>query len=431
MRFAVHTLGCKVNSCESASIADSFISAGYEQAEPPEPADVYIINSCAVTGIAVKKTRQLVSRCKSENPDAIVILCGCFPQAYPDDADGAEGADIVTGNSNKAELPGLVGEFLSLAEEKGRIQLNAVNKLSREFDEKGAGSDLDRTRAFIKIEDGCDRFCTYCIIPTARGRVRSRLPQDIARQAALAAGSGHKEVVLTGINLGCYGQDIDLFLSDAVKAADVDGIERIRLGSLEPEMITPEETEKFARIPKLCPHFHLSLQSGSDAVLKRMRRRYTAEEFSGTVERLRRAFPNCSITTDIMVGFTGETDEEFAESLAFAESIGFAKLHVFPYSIRPGTVAAMRQEQIVPHIKSERSRQMEALSRKLAERFLQSQTGSVQSVLIEKQTDPRYCGGFTPNYTPVRIYGEEIPRHSIVNVKITAARGDHAEGVII
>ena len=423
MTFSILTFGCKVNSCESAAIEEQFLAAGYSVAENNGPADIFIINSCAVTGSGVKKARQAVSHCRSLNPDCITVLCGCYPQAYPDEALRDCHADIITGNADKSRLTELVAQFLA-----GHERVSCVSPLSREFDERSSAADLDRTRAFIKIEDGCDRFCTYCIIPTARGRVRSRKPEDITRQAEQAAAAGNREIVLTGINIGCYGEDIGCTPADAVMAAQVPGIERVRLGSLEADTLTDREIERLKACEKLCPHFHLSLQSGSDAVLQRMKRRYTTAEYSALVEKLRRAFPGCAITTDIMVGFPGETDEEFAQSMEFAEKTGFAKIHVFPYSIRRGTVAGMRTNQVPPQIKSARAKEMNALADRLEREFLERQTGSIQTVLIEKRTSPDYCNGFTDSYIPVRIYGEDIPRHTLARVKITGAQENYCTG---
>ncbi len=424
MKYQIITLGCKVNSCESAAVCAAFSSAGYTRAEENEPADVYVINSCAVTGMSVKKARQAVSHCRGLNPEGIVALCGCYPQAYPDEAArDAAGADIIIGNENKQKLPELAEEF----RKSGKRSID-IPELSRAFDESSSAADLDRTRAFIKIEDGCDRFCTYCIIPTARGRVRSRAPQEIARQAEQAAAAGNREIVLAGINIGCYGEDIGCTPADAVRAAQVRGIERVRLGSLEADTLTDGEIERLRGCEKLCPHFHLSLQSGSDAVLRRMKRRYTRAEYEAVVEKLRRAFPGCAITTDIMVGFTGETEEEFAESMEFAEKLGFAKVHVFPYSIRKGTVAAMRANQVTPQIKSERARRMTALAGELERKFLSEQVGTVQTVLIERRTSPDYVGGFTGSYVPVRIYGAEIERHTLARVRIVSAEDDYCAG---
>lgn len=425
MTFLVCTLGCKVNSCESAAIVESMISAGFEKTESFSEADIYIINSCAVTGMSAKKARQLVSHCKNSSPDCIAVLCGCFPQSYPEDAKQTR-ADIIIGNGAKADIPALVQQFLI-----DRVRYCRISPLPKEFDERASCADLDRTRAFIKVEDGCDRFCAYCIIPLARGRVRSLAPESISQQARLAAQSGHKEIVLTGINLSCYGEDIGFSLSDAVKAADVDGIERIRLGSLEPDMMTDSELQRLAEEKKLCPHFHLSLQSGSDRVLKLMKRRYDTADYEEVCRRLREKFPDCSLTTDIMVGFTGETEEDHALSMAFARKMGFAKIHVFPYSIRSGTLAAMRPEQVPPQIKSARAKQMTALARRAERDYLRSRVGREYSVLIEKPQSEEYSSGFTDGYIPVRIYGKSIERHSLVRVRITGAEAEYCTAVLI
>lgn len=414
MKYAVYTLGCKVNFCESAAIASAFDIKGFEKCKEGETADVCVINSCAVTGMSVKKARRLVSGCREDNPGAVIALCGCFPQAYPNEAFALSGADIICGTGGKAEICERVLEYME-SKRRGLY----VEKPPREFEEASAAADMDRTRAFIKIEDGCDSFCTYCIIPTARGRVRSRGLDKIEEQAKLCAQSGHKEIVLTGINLARYGREFGKTLGDAVLAAQAEGIERIRLGSLEPELITREEIEKLKRSDRLCPHFHLSLQSGCDNTLARMKRKYTSAQFTEAVARLREEFPNCSITTDVIVGFPGETDEEFLQSLDFVEKTGFAKVHVFPYSIRKGTVAAEMDNQVVPVIKTERVKTMTMLSKVLEQRFYEKQLGSVQSVLIEKRTSREYVNGFTTGYIPVRIYGEDIERHTITDVKIT------------
>lgn len=424
MTYKIITLGCKLNFCESAAIAKSFEESGFTKTDGGK-AHVYVINSCAVTGTAVAKARHAISKCRRENPGGVVVLCGCFPQSYPEEAGLNFGADIVTGNADKSKLPTLVGEFL-----KTRIKAVKIKPLSREYDAEGAIPDEDRTRAFLKIEDGCDRFCSYCIIPTARGRVRSLDTETIARQSAQCVEHGHREIVLTGINLGCYGQDLGLTLSDAVRAAASSGVERIRLSSLEPEMITDEEIARLAEIKTLCPHFHLSLQSGSDTVLKRMNRKYDAAGYRHVADKLREVFPGCSITTDIIVGFPGETDEEFAESADFAREIGFAKIHVFPYSLRKGTIAA-EMEQVHPIVRSERVRIMTAAAKEQEQAFLKTQIGTQHTVLVEKPQSREYSHGFTDSYIPVRIYGVDIPRHTLVDVRITEYRDGYCIGVVI
>lgn len=425
MTFKIITLGCKLNSCESAAVAESFLADGFERAADGEGADVYIVNSCAVTGMAVAKVRHELSKCRRENADGVTVLCGCFPQSYPEEAGLNADADIVTGNAEKGGLPELVRAFM-----RNRVKTVKISPLSREFDESASVPDEDRTRAFIKVEDGCDRFCSYCIIPTARGRVRSLAPEKITEQAKRCVEHGHKEIVLTGINLGCYGRELGLSLSDAVKAVERSGVERIRLSSLEPEMMTDEEIARLKEVEALCPHFHLSLQSGSDTVLKRMNRKYDAEQYRQVADKLQEAFPGCSITTDIIVGFPEETDEEFLETVDFAREIGFAKIHVFPYSLRKGTIAAV-MKQVPPSVRTDRVKMLTAAAKELELKFCEKQHGSVQTALIEKPQSAQYSHGFTENYTPVRIYGEPIERHSLVKVKITGSRDGYCTGVVI
>lgn len=421
MTFEIITLGCKLNSCESAAIARDLAENGFTRAED-EKADIYIINSCAVTGVAVSKTRHALNRVKRENPDCVTVLCGCFPQSYPEAAALKCGADIVAGNSHKGAIGALVKDYL-----KTGIKTVKISPLSREFDESASVPDEDRTRAFIKVEDGCDRFCSYCIIPEARGRVRSLAPEKITEQAAECVQHGHKEIVLTGINLSCYGQELGLTLLDAAEAAAKSGVERLRLSSLEPELVTDEEIARLAAIPALCPHFHLSLQSGSDAVLTRMNRRYDTERYRQVADKLRKAFPGCSLTTDIIVGFPGETDEEFEETVSFVKEIGFAKLHVFPYSIREGTVAA-EMRQLDPAVKTERVHILNETAKRLESEFLSKQRGTVHTVLIEKPQSAEYSQGFTESYIPVRIYGKQIERHSLVKVIISGYREGYCIG---
>lgn len=416
MTFSVITLGCKLNYCESAAIEKAFLADGFTNSAKDENADVYIINSCAVTSVAVTRARHELSKCRRANPDCVAVLCGCFPQSYPEEAGLKSDADIVIGNADKSRLPELVRTFL-----QNHIKIVKIPPLSREYDINSAVPDEDRTRAFIKIEDGCDRFCAYCIIPTARGRVRSLPPDEITAQALQCVEHGHHEIVLTGINLGCYGQDLGLSLADAVQAVARSGVERVRLSSLEPEMITDSEIEKFKSVETLCPHFHLSLQSGSDTVLKRMNRKYTASQYRETVDKLRAAFPMCSITTDIIVGFPGETDEEFIETVDFAREIGFAKIHVFPYSIRKGTIAA-EMPQLPPSVKTDRAQMMNAVAKEEEQRFYESRIGAIQTALIEKPQSNEYSHGFTESYIPVRLYGTNIPRHTLVRVQITGYR---------
>lgn len=422
MTYKVMTLGCKLNCCESAAIEKGFEENGFRKTE--DKANIVIVNSCAVTSVAVAKARHTISKARRENPAAVIVLCGCFPQSYPEEATLKLGADIVTGNAEKSKLPELVKVFL-----KTRVKIVKITPLSREYDEESAVPDEDRTRAFIKVEDGCDRFCSYCIIPTARGRVRSLPPDKITQQAALCVEHGHNEIVLTGINLGCYGQDLGLTLADAARAAEAVAVKRIRLSSLEPEMMTDEEIEKLRAVNGLCPHFHLSLQSGSDSVLKRMNRRYDKARYRHVVEKLRETFPGCSITTDMIVGFPGETDEEFIEGVDFAREIGFAKIHVFPYSLRKGTIAAEMQ-QVHPNVKSDRVDMLTAAAVELEQKFFETQLGTEHTVLIEKPNSQSYSHGFTESYIPVRIY-TQLPRHTLADVRITDYRDGYCVGELI
>lgn len=420
MTFKIITLGCKLNFCESAAIAENFLADGFTPAE--DGADVYIVNSCAVTGTAVAKTRHELSKCRRENPDAVTVLCGCFPQSYPEEAALNIGADIVTGNTEKGRLAEIVRTFM-----RDGVKTVRISPLSREFDESASAPDEDRTRAFIKIEDGCDRLCSYCVIPTARGRVRSLAPERVTALARQCVEHGHREIVLTGINLGCYGQEYGLLLSDAVTAAAKSGAERIRLSSLEPEMMTDTEIERLKAVETLCPHFHLSLQSGSDTVLKRMNRKYNTEQYRHVADKLRETFPGCAITTDIIVGFPGETDEEFIETVDFAREIGFARIHVFPYSLRKGTVSAVMR-QVPPSVRTDRVKMLTAAAKEMELDFLDRQRGTVHTVLIEKPQSAEYSHGFTENYIPVRIFGEKIERHSLVRMEIIGSRDGYCFG---
>lgn len=425
MTFKIITLGCKLNYCDSAGIESALTGEGYSPADEGETPDILVVNSCAVTSMAVTKSRHTLSRAKRDNPKCITVLCGCFPQSYPEEAALKSGADIVIGNSNKSSLCDILREYLARP-----VKTVKVPPMSREFDERACAPDEDRTRAFIKAQDGCDRYCTYCIIPKARGRVRSLPIASLEKQCADCVANGHKEIVLTGINLGCYGKDLGLSLGDAVKAAARSGVERLRLSSLEPELVTDELIETLKATPSLCPHFHLSLQSGSTAVLKRMARMYTAEQYREVVDKLRTAFPECSVTTDIIVGFPEETDEEFAETVAFAREIGFAKIHVFPYSAREGTVAA-EMRQLPPSVRSARVDVLTAVAKELELDFFRSQVGKTHTVLIEKRQSEEYSHGFTENYLPVRIPSVRLPRHSLVKVIISGFREGYCIGRIL
>lgn len=423
MKYAITTLGCKVNQYESSAMSGIMKQNGYIPAADDEQADIYIINTCTVTENSDKKAKQTVNRIRRENAAATIVLTGCYPQAFPEKAAELD-ADIVLGAGERTKIAEKLSVFFV-----GNGRLCAVQPQNEVYEEIAAFADTDKTRAYIKIEDGCDRFCSYCIIPYARGRVRSRSLESIRTEISAQADAGHKEVILVGINLSCYGKEIGLTLADAIETAcDVDGIERVRLSSLEPEMLTRDVIRRISRQPKLCPHFHLSLQSGCDETLKRMNRHYTTDEYAEIVSDLREYFPDCAITTDVMVGFCGETDEEFDKSLNFVSKIAFSRVHVFTYSIREGTAAAKRTDHIDERIKTERYKKMAELAERLRLEFLNTQLGKKQKVLVQKRNSQDFANGLTPNYSSVKIYGSNAHKHDMLTVEITGTEGDNLLG---
>ncbi|MCI9552285.1 MAG: tRNA (N(6)-L-threonylcarbamoyladenosine(37)-C(2))-methylthiotransferase MtaB [Acutalibacter sp.] len=422
------TLGCKVNQYESQAMLEQLLGQGFQPAGSG-PADLVVVNSCTVTAQSDQKARQALRRAKRQNPGAIGVLTGCWPQAFPQEAGAFPDADIVLGNANRAALGQRVMEYLST---KQRVVDIAPHEKGEAFEPMRISGMQGHTRAFLKIEDGCERFCTYCIIPYARGRVRSKPVEQIQAETASLAAAGYREVVLTGINLPAYGQDLGLSLCHAVEAAcAIEGVCRVRLGSLEPERLTPPVIAQMRAQPKLCPQFHLSLQSGCGATLKRMNRHYSPKEYMGIVEDLRTAFPGCAITTDVMVGFPGETEAEFAENLAFVEAVGFAKAHVFAYSRRPGTVADRAPDQVSPRVKEERSRRMIAAAEMGRRAFFLSQIGQRAQVLFEQEAEPGVWEGFTPNYTPVLVKSPESLAGVLREAELTGLQGDAMTGELL
>lgn len=420
------TLGCKVNQYESEAMLEQLTAQGFTPAKEGEPADVLVVNSCTVTAQSDQKARQSLRRLKRQNPDAIAVLTGCWPQAFPEEARSLSEADIVLGNTARHALGRRIWEYLST---KQRIVDVAPHGKDETFEPMCVHGLEGHTRAFLKIEDGCERYCAYCIIPFARGRVRSKPLSDLRREVEELAAHGYREVVLTGINLPAYGQDLGLSLCDGIEAAcSVEGIARVRLGSLEPERLTPEVIARMKRQEKLCPQFHLSLQSGCDATLRRMHRHYTSQEYREIVENLRAAFPNCAITTDIMVGFPGETEEEFAASLSFCRETAFAKAHVFAYSRRPGTVADKAPDQVPSAVKEQRSRLMSASMEETRRAFFQAQSGRREAVLFEREISPGIWEGLTANYTPVRVSCAHALGGQIQEALITGTEGDFCTG---
>lgn len=422
MKVAFYTLGCKVNQYESQAMSEMLRKNGYEIVQSKDKADIYIVNSCTVTASADQKTRQAVRHFKRNNPDSVVVLTGCMPQAYPDDADRLIEADIVTGNKSNAKILDLLDTYCKFGK---RVVDISLHKKGDEFSVTPISSFDERTRAYIKIQDGCNRFCSYCIIPTSRGRVRSKPLCELKKELEQVAANGFVEVVLVGINLSSYGQDIDASFPEAVElACKTDGIKRVRLGSLEPDHLTDEVVEKLAKCEKLCPQFHISLQSGCNNTLKAMNRHYTAEEYESLCNKLRSCFDDCTLTTDVMVGFAGETDEDFEESLNFVKRIGFEKVHVFPYSIRTGTKAEKMSGHLPKKIKDERCHIMLRETDKIRKEFFASLIGKKVSVLFESKTTSGFVCGHTANYTPIKVKSPQELCGEIKDVIITGVSDD-------
>ncbi len=417
MKVKFYTLGCKVNQYESQAMSELLSANGYE-ITTDNKADIIIINSCTVTASADQKTRQAVRRFKRNNPDSIVVLTGCMPQAYPDKSTELPEADIVLGNKNNGAVVEAINSFLG----SGCPIHNIKEHLKGDKFSGGTITSFDeRTRAYVKIQDGCNRFCSYCIIPISRGRVRSKQTEELRDELKVLAKNGYNEVVLVGINLSSYGSDIGKAFPDAViEAENTDGILRIRLGSLEPDHLTKEVIEKLSQCKKLCPQFHISLQSGCDKTLKAMNRHYNTDEFRVICDNLRKAFPECTLTTDVMVGFAGESEEDFNESLEFVKSIGFEKVHVFPYSVRKGTKAEKMTGHIDKKTKEIRSRIMIEETDKVRKEFFEKQKGKVLPVLFESFVNDGYLCGYTHNYIPVKVKTTENLCGKIVDVTIKA-----------
>ena len=428
MKVAFYTLGCKVNQYETEAMREAFAAAGHTVVPDSAPFDAIVINSCTVTAESDRKTRQTVRRFRKERPDAAVILTGCMVQAFSDEAKALAEADIIAGNTDVKKIVEYAENFLSDGE---RIFAVSDHKKEERFNTPSLNNFAERTRAYMKIEDGCERFCTYCIIPTARGFVRSKPLDEIKKEAENISRAGFSEIVLVGINLTSYGKGEDFDLADAVDAVcSVDGIKRVRLGSLEPDHMSDEMLSRFKSQEKFCPQFHLSLQSGCDETLKRMNRRYDTAFYRDLVSRIRKSFENAAITTDIMVGFAGETEEEFEKSLAFAREIGFAKAHIFAYSRRAGTVAYALPNQVSNAEKARRSRLMSETTLKTENEFLSSLAGKVFPVLFETAQDG-FAEGYTANYSRVKVQSDKPHTGEILNVKIIKAEKDYCLGEFI
>lgn len=416
MKAAFFTLGCKVNQYETEYMSELLKNAGFDIVSPSEDADYYIINSCTVTATADQKTRQNVRKFKRKHPDSVVILTGCMPQAFPEDAKKLIEADIVFSNKNDGDILKLINEYNAT---QNRILNIEQHKTGDDFWECSINNFSDRIRAFVKIEDGCDRFCSYCIIPKSRGRVRSKKPDSLKAEIESLANSGIKEIVLVGINLSAYGKNENFDIVDAVKiCADNENILRVRLGSLEPDHITDDIIERLAEIDKFCPQFHLSLQSGCNRTLKNMNRHYTAEEYKALCNKLRKAFDDAGITTDVMVGFNEESQEDFDDSLSFVKSIAFEKVHTFPYSERIGTAASRKGDSVPKAEKERRAAVMIKETEKIRQSYLKNLIGTTKEVLFESKLDENTYQGYTKSYIPVQIKSDENLVGKAIDVKI-------------
>ena len=403
-----YTLGCKVNQYETQAMRrqleeEGFVTAEFTPGQPDIGGAVLVINSCTVTGESDRKLRQLLRRCRREHPQSVLVLTGCMPQAFPEVAEEFEEPDIVLGNAKRNELFAKLQQFFTC-----RTRIVDIIPHGTKFEKLSIREFQGRTRAFLKIEDGCNRFCSYCIIPYARGRVRSKPIDELEQEVRELAEQGYIEVVLVGINLTAYGQDLGLSVCDAVeRVCAVDGIRRVRLGSIEPDHLTDEVIDRLAACDKLCPQFHLALQSGCDATLRRMNRHYTTAEYRALCDKLRSRFPNAALTTDIMVGFPGETETEFEESLNFAKEIAFSRIHCFAYSKRAGTPAARAAGQVPNAEKARRNRLMIAMGEGCAVAYAQGLVGKTVEVLPETVRKDGRMEGYTDTYVPVVISGGE------------------------
>ena len=435
-KIAFYTLGCKVNQSDTASMEGIFRRAGYEVVDFGSPADVYLINTCVVTNTGQRKSRQIINRAVRHNPLSLIVVTGCYPQTAPEEVRAIAGVDVIIGNQERARIVELVEQAL---ENKQTEILDNVQKMTvdTKFEELGVGTETDKTRAFLKIQEGCNQYCTYCIIPYARGPLRSRSLESIRSEVAKLVEAGYKEVVLIGIHLGCYGKELakegkHITLYDAVQAVlSVEGMCRVRLGSLESVEVEPLLLELMANEPRLCKHLHLPLQSGCDKILQAMHRPYDTARFTQLLQQIRAQVPDVAITTDIIVGFPGETEEDFATTLAFAEKCGFAKMHIFPYSKRKGTPAEKMPNQVDEAVKGERAARLAAVDEKLHQAMLKQMVGKTEEVLFEQPVDAVHMEGLCGPYLRVVVPGTEELSNTIAKVRITGIVDDWLTGELV
>ena len=430
-KVAFYTLGCKVNQYETEAMLELFEKEGYEKAETEDYADVYVINTCTVTHMSDRKSRQYIRRMKKKNPDAIIAVVGCYSQVSPEEILSIDEVNLVMGTNDRKKI---VEEVKKIDASRKVSTVDDIMKV-KAFEEIEINKANGKTRAFMKIQDGCDRYCSYCIIPYARGRVRSRDLESIVKEVENLASNGYKEVVLTGIHVASYGKDIkdsDIKLLDVIKQInDIEGIERIRLSSVEPILFTDEFVEAVSTMDKVCPHYHLSLQSGCDETLKRMNRRYTTAQYKEIVDKLRKEIPNVAITTDVIVGFPGETEEEFEKTYNFLKDIELSQMHIFKYSPRKGTKAADMENQVSPQIKHERSEKLLQLNKENFMKFASKSVGKEFEVLFEQEVGDDKYEGLTPNYLKTFVTCDEDICGKIMKVKITEVKDEYVEGILV
>jgi len=423
-KVAFISLGCKVNQYETNAMSQEFVANNYEVVDFTDVADVYIVNTCTVTNIADRKSRQMLRRVKEINPGAVLVATGCYAQVGKEELEKIEDIDLIIGNNEKKDIVDIIENYCNETE---AIISDVMHQ--KEYVEFGTTTYTEKTRAVVKIQDGCDRFCSYCIIPYARGRVRSRKLENIVAEVEQIVDKGLQEIVITGIHIASYGKDFnfDITLIDLLEELNkIKGLKRIRLGSIEPTIITEEFVDRLSKLDKICDHFHLSLQSGCDETLKRMNRRYTCEEFENGTKLLRKAFPNAALTTDVIVGFPGETDEEFNITYDFLKRIAFYKMHVFKYSQRKGTKAAVMPNQVDGSVKEKRSKELIELSDKNEEMYNSKYVGKTVEVLFEEK-DGDYYKGHTTNYIEVFAKGENL-ENVICNVRVSESFRNHLVG---
>ncbi len=422
-KVAFVSLGCKVNQYETNAMSQEFVEKGYEVVDFNDIADIYIVNTCTVTNVADRKSRQMLRRVKENNPDSVLVACGCYAQVGRDELEKIEDIDLIIGNNEKKDIVEIIEEYKNAINDIGieNVHNSIISDVMHQKDyvEFGTTTYTEKTRAVVKIQDGCDRFCSYCIIPFARGRVRSRKIENIIAEVEQIVDNGIQEVVITGIHIASYGKDFnyEITLIDLLEELNkIEGLKRIRLGSIEPTIITEEFVNRLSKLEKICDHFHLSLQSGCDETLKRMNRRYTTQEFKTGTELLREKFSEASLTTDIIVGFPGETEAEFNTTYEFLKDIAFYKMHIFKYSQRKGTKAAVMPNQVDGSIKELRSKKLIELSDENEEKYNSKYIGKTVEVLLEEK-DGDFYKGHTKNYIEVWVKGENL-ENKIVNVNI-------------